>query len=80
MNPSLSRLQKTLSQKIYVCLCVYTYKYIIVYMYTYCIYICIKIDGIMTDKNKNFENGRDKLHPLVVDEGPQLSENGLYEL
>ena len=34
----------------------------------------------MIDKNNNFGNGRDKLHPLVVDEGPQLSRNGLYEL
>lgn len=34
----------------------------------------------MIDKNKNFENGRDKLHPLVVDEGPRLSEDELYEL
>lgn len=49
-------------------------------MYTYYIYICIKIDGNMIDKNKNFENGRDKLHPLVVDEGPRLSEDELYEL
>lgn len=43
-------------------------------LYIYIIYICIKIDGIMIDKNKNFENGRDKLHPLVVDEGLRLSD------